>query len=154
MKLLICGRVSIRDLGENSHLFKIIPGKYKSFFTFHGEIDEPNSVFRILDIYVSTSQSEVSPNTNLEAMSLGLPVVATDVGGVRELVEHEKTGFFVPSGDIVGLEKYCKILTNNPDLRSQMGQNGKDFIKKNYSSQKMVMEFEVVFESLGVITNA
>jgi glycosyltransferase involved in cell wall biosynthesis len=139
----LCGR----DLGEDSRFFKMIPKKYQHYFIFHGEVDDPNSIYQILDIYVSTSRSEGSPNTILEAMVCGLPVVATDVGGVRELIEHEKTGFLVPSGDIVGLEKYCKILTNNPDLRSQMGQNGKDFIKGNYSSEKMVREFEEIFRS-------
>ena len=106
------------------------------------------------NIFVLTSVREGLPNVIMEAMSCGLPVVATNVGGVSELVEHGKNGFLVPSGDLDGLVKYCKILINDPNLRSKMGQKGKDFIKMNYSSEKMVREFEEVFESLEVSKNA
>jgi glycosyltransferase involved in cell wall biosynthesis len=98
------------------------------------------------DIFVLTSIREGLSNMIMEAMSFGLPVVATDVGDVSELVKHQGTGFLVPSGDLDGLVKYCKILIYDLDLRTEMGQKGRYFITQNYSSEKMVKEFENIFK--------
>ena len=99
------------------------------------------------DVFVLTSIKEGLPNVIMEAMSVGLPVVATDVGGVSELVKHGETGFLVPSGDRDELVKYCKTLIDDSKLRFAMGQKGRDFIVQNYSAEKMVREFKDIFES-------
>ena len=111
-------------------------------------IDATEIISKEFDIFVLTSKREGLPNAIMEAMSLGIPVVATDVGGVSELVQHGETGFLLPSGDLEGLKKYCKMLINDPDLRAKMGQKGQDFIQNNFSDRKMVKEFEKIFNRL------
>jgi len=140
----LCGR----ELERNSRLFELISEKNQPSFTFYGEVDDPTFIYQNLDIYVSTSRSEGSPNTILESLSFGLPVVATNVGGVSELVEHGENGFLVPSGDLDGLVQYCKILIDDSVLRTKIGQKGSNFISKNFSSVRMVREFEDVLLSL------
>lgn len=141
----LCGR----NLGEDSRLFRMIPEGYHSSFKFYGEVDDPEAVFQRLDIYISTSRSEGSPNAIMEAMVYGLPVIATDVGGVSELVHDGDTGFLVSPGDINGLVEYCKLLINDLNLRRKMGKRGKNYISNNYSDGKMVRGFEKIFESLN-----
>jgi len=63
---------------------------------FHGEVRPVIPFLRGLEVYLLTSESEGLPLSVLEAMSVGLPVVATDVGGVSEAVEHGVTGYLVP----------------------------------------------------------
>ncbi|MBC8147659.1 MAG: glycosyltransferase, partial [Bacteroidetes bacterium] len=65
----ICFHLCGRGLENSSRLFKRIPGKSRTLFNFHGEVNNPNSIYQMLDIYVSTSFSEGSPHTILEAMS-------------------------------------------------------------------------------------
>ena len=102
------------------------------------------------DIFVLTSKREGLPNAIMEAMSVGLPVVATNVGGVSELVQHRETGFLVPSRDLEGLKKYCCLLIKDSELRKTMGKKGKAFIKDNFSVEKMVKEFEKVFDDVMI----
>ena len=140
----ICGR----GLDNDARFLNNIQEKYRAYFTFHGEVDDPHSIYQILDLYVSTSLSEGTPNTIMEAMAFGLPVVATNVGGVSEIVHNGDTGFLVPSNDFYELTKYCQMLIEDNDLRSKMGQKGRSFISKNYSSEIMVRQFEEVFKSI------
>lgn len=108
-----------------------------------GKIMEKN-----FDIFILTSYKEGLPNVVMEAMSFGIPVVSTNVGGVKELIEHKKTGFLVPSNDLEGLVYYCSQLINSPTLRHQIGNAAIGFIKDQFSSGKMVNEFEAVFDKL------
>lgn len=101
-----------------------------------------------IDIFILTSYKEGLPNVVMEAMSFGIPVISTNVGGVNELIEHKKTGFLVPSNDLKGLVDYCSQLIKSTKLRQEIGDNGRRFIKDQFSSKKMVNEFEVIFNKL------
>ncbi|MBL7087115.1 MAG: glycosyltransferase, partial [Candidatus Cloacimonetes bacterium] len=145
--------VNFMAIGTGPEFDKIVSysksNKCDSKLKFMGNrIDSADIMLNKFDIFVLTSKREGLPNAIMEAMGSGIPVVATNVGGVSELVQHGETGFLVPSGDLDGLIKYCKMLINDPDLRAKMGRKGKDFITRNYSSEKMVREFEVLFESI------
>jgi glycosyltransferase involved in cell wall biosynthesis len=140
----LCGK----GLHKNSRLYKTIPSQNRHFFTFHGEVDNVNKYYLNNDIYISTSRSEGSPNAILEAMNNGLAVVATDVGGVRELIIHEKTGFLVKSGDLDALYLFCKILLKESKLRSRIRKNSEKHINKNYSVIKMIKSYENIFSML------
>ncbi len=140
----LCGR----GLHENSRLHKKIPSQCRHFFTFHGEIDNINKYYLSNDIYISTSRSEGSPNAILEAMNNGLTVIATNVGGVSELILHEKTGFLVNSEDLDAMYLHCKVLLKEPMLRLRIAKNSKSHVKKNYSLIKMIKSYENIFSSL------
>jgi len=83
----------------------------------------------ILDDYsfsVLPSYFEGIPNSLLESMAAGLPVVATRVGGVPEIVEDGVTGLLVPPGDTEALARAIALLTTDPSLRASMGRAGRE----------------------------
>ena len=76
------------------------------------------------DIFVFSSESEGRPNAILEAMAAGLPVVATDIPGVHELL-YPDCGLLVPVGDTIGLARSIMILAKNPDEGRHLGNNAR-----------------------------
>lgn len=77
------------------------------------------------DVFVLSSRSEGMPMSALEAMAAGLPVVATAVGGVPELVVDGETGFLVPPGDAPALGRALDRILDDPDLRRRLGEAGR-----------------------------
>lgn len=76
-------------------------------------------------VSVLTSHGEGLPNAVLESMAAGIPVVATAVGGCRELIVDGVTGFLIPPGDSQALAEKILFLLRNPDVAQQMGRAGK-----------------------------
>ncbi len=89
---------------------------------FLGLVDNPEQVLRRSIVFVLSSRWEGFPNALLEAMSLGLPVVATDCpSGPSEIVRHGKTGLLVPVEDVQGLSDAVIRLLSDPTLRDALG---------------------------------
>jgi glycosyltransferase involved in cell wall biosynthesis len=84
--------------------------------------------------------------TLLEAMSVGRPVVATDVGGVSEAVIHEKTGLLVPAGDVGAFASALLRLASDPSLAARMGEAGLTRHRALFSTSRMVSEYAELFE--------
>ena len=80
-----------------------------------------------------------------EAMASGLPVVASNVGGIPELVENGKTGFLVPPGDEEAFAKRILWLFENPAEALQMGARGRRAAKKLYSTEGYVEGYRALF---------
>jgi len=78
------------------------------------------------DIFVLSSRSEGFPVSILEAMAAGLPVVASDVGGIAEAVVHGETGFLVPTGDAAALADALERLLADEALRSRFGRRARE----------------------------
>ncbi len=96
------------------------------------------------DIVVQVSKREGLPRAVMEAMAAGKPVVATDVRGNRDLVEHGITGLLVKLGDTGGLAKALLHLINNPELRKQMGEAGREKIQ-DYSLDRVIQEMAEIY---------
>lgn len=115
---------------------------------------EREKVFEILKkshIFVLTSNWEGFPRTILEAMSCGLAIVASDVGGVREAI-NESCGFLIKKGDKEGLKIALEKLLKNPPMIQKMAENCYKRVKENFSLEKMLKETEkVYFEVLNKI---
>lgn len=105
-------------------------------------------VFRKWDIFAMPSLTEGLPMAALEAMAEGLPVVATHVGGLPELVEDGKTGYLVPPLDVGQLCAALRILIRDPKRRQAMGTAGRDRARNNFSLDRMVKEIEAIYDSL------
>lgn len=99
---------------------------------FAGEQLDMNSVYREADILVLTSSYEGTPNVILEAMVHGLPVVATRVGGVPEIVTDD-TGYLVDPSDFRSLCEAAKKLVFDRDRREVLGNNAKRRVSNNHS---------------------
>ena len=81
-------------------------------------------------------------------MSLGLPIVASNVGGISKQVENGYNGYLVERNDVEDLTKKIKLLMNNPTLRRQMGDNSRIFYEKEFKLEKMVDKTLAVYASI------
>jgi glycosyltransferase involved in cell wall biosynthesis len=88
---------------------------------FLGPVDDPRELLRALDIFVMPSLYEGLGMAALEAMACGLPVIASDTGGLRETVEDGCTGLLAPAGDVVALAHAIETLAEAPAKRAAMG---------------------------------
>lgn len=111
--------------------------------TLHGSI--PNHMIpKFLNqhhIYFQPSKTEGLCMTVIEAMACELPVVASQVGGIAESVNHEQTGFVCPSGSIKCFCNYLENLAENEVLRDRMGSAGRRRVKARYSQSALAQEF-------------
>lgn len=84
----------------------------------------------------------------IEAMAFGKPVVAFDVGGVREWLEHGKNGFLVKRGDIKGLAYYIKYLLENKNLAQRLGEEGKRICKERFSRKRHIEKLINIYKDV------
>lgn len=82
------------------------------------------------DVFVLASRSEGRPNAVLEAMAAGLPVIASNIPGVDELVEHGTTGFLFNPDSVDNLTRHMQSLADAPDLRRRLGGAARDAIRR------------------------
>jgi len=100
------------------------------------------------DVFVLTSNWEGFPISILEAMGHGLPIVASDVGGVHEAVIDGETGFLIPRGDIDILVGRLRALYQNAELRTRMGINGRKRFADYFTVDIMVRKILGVYEEV------
>ncbi len=102
-------------------------------------------VYASFNLFVLSSLREGLPNSILEAMALGLPVVTTDVAGAKELVAHGKTGFVVPQGDPERMAQAMLDILSNEDTRKLMGKAGRLRIEQEFSFQQRLNRIEDLY---------
>jgi glycosyltransferase involved in cell wall biosynthesis len=102
------------------------------------------------DLLLFPSYSEGFPNVVLEAMSVGLPVVATRVGAIPEMIEEEKGGLLVDVGDVKGMINAIEKLINNSKLRTSMGQFNKEKSRNHYSYSVVTKKLTAVYDALSL----
>lgn len=92
---------------------------------FFGHRDDVQDLLRAGDIAIHCSEREPFGLVLIEAMACGLPLIASDVHGPREIVRHGETGYLVPPGDVAGFARYLRLLIEQPELRCQLGEMGR-----------------------------
>ncbi len=113
---------------------------------FAGFTNNPMLSAAAYDIAVSTSSNEGFPNSIVEYMASGTPVISTDVGGVREIIIDSENGFILPKENIEkNLIEQLSLLITDTELRNKLGKNAKEHIKNNFSEDKMINELETYF---------
>lgn len=106
-------------------------------------------VLKMLDILVLTSLTiESFSMAAVEAMAMKVPVIATNVGGLPEVVEDGKTGILIPPGDVNALCSAIKYLVNNPETRLKMGENGRARVLEKFTIEQNVRKTEDIFMQL------
>ena len=107
-------------------------------FELAGFVERPAAEWGAASVYVQPSRREGLPLAVVEAMAAGLPVVASDVGGLSEVVEHGTTGLLVPPDDPQALAKALRELLTDPDRARAMGQAGRTRVEQLYTMSSMV----------------
>jgi glycosyltransferase involved in cell wall biosynthesis len=115
---------------------------------FLGEIYDVASLLGRARLFVLPSRSEGIPLTALEAMACGLPVVATRVGGVPEVVEDGLTGLLVPPANPAALAAAIVQICNDPDGGERMGRAGTCRVDEFFDVRRMVGEYETLYTSV------
>ena len=137
--------------GDGPYRDKILPEltKYDNF-KWLGPLKYPDEVRKYLseiDVYTLLTGIDMSPLTLQEAQLMEKPVVATNVGGVPELVQNEKTGFLVEPNETSKLEEYLRLLIEDEKKRKVMGKNGREFIKEKFSWEVITKQFADVMKN-------
>lgn len=107
--------------------------------------EQVQSFLSLMDVSVLPSLSEGMSNTLLESMAAGKPVVATAVGGNMDVVVEGRTGFLVPPSDPEALADAILKVLRSPEVRHELGINGKLRAENEYGVSKMVDRYEKVF---------
>ncbi len=115
------------------------------FTGFHPDLDE---IFPVVDLLVQPSLSESLPMSLLEGMARGRPVVATDVGSVRDAVLDGVTGVLIPPGESKAVARAVKELLRDHLKRKAMGEAGKERVEERFSDRLMVQKIEEIYAAL------
>ena len=89
----------------------------------------------------------------LEAMAAARPVIATSVGAVPQLIEHNTTGYLIPPGDSEALAEGLLTLLRNRQLAQQLGQNGRQRVVDHFSANTMARQYSNVYRNVGIGCN-
>jgi len=141
-------------VGDGPYRDKILPilEKYDNF-KWLGALQYPDKVREYLteiDVYALVSGIDMSPLTLQEAQLMKKPVVATNVGGIPELMKDNETGFLVEKGNSEEWIKKLSILIDAKEKRKSMGNNGRKFVEENFSWDKIAKEFVKNLEELKI----
>jgi len=109
--------------------------------------DDISNLLNACDVFVLSSSREGSPLVIMEAMASSKPIVATDVGGVSELVKDGFNGYVVPSGDIVAFSSKMVEFVNNVEKRIKFGLRAAQFAKATFDVHKMAAAYEKLYLS-------
>lgn len=115
---------------------------------FTGYIENVERIVNALDIHMLTSYSEAFSISLIEALCVGHPVIATDVGGNSEIVSDGINGTLIPSGDVTAAADAIERYVNSPELREKCGNSAADIVHENFTSDIMARRVEEVYREL------
>jgi glycosyltransferase involved in cell wall biosynthesis len=114
-----------------------------------GEMADVKPAYAAMDIFVlPSSQPEPFGGVVLEAMGMGLPVVATAIGGSVDQVEERRTGFLVPPADPEAMAERLGLLARDAALRRKMGEAGRERLEKRFGLDEMVDRLVEVYSGI------
>jgi len=143
-KATIVGDGPLRTgLEKQAELLGLTP-KYLEFL---GELADLKPAYVKADLLVLTSDWEGTPNVLLEAMASSIPVVATRVGGVPDIVEHGKTGYLAEPQDEDSMAESIASLITDPALRSELGLGGRAYVLAHHSTDHLSKSLNEIYEA-------
>lgn len=134
-------RASLEALAHSLGIF--------SGVSFLGEQAARPSFHQYFDVSVLCSVSEGLPNSALEAMAVGRPLVASAVGGVPDVVRHGETGFLFPAGDARELANHLLYLARNPAERTRFGERAREHVARAYSADAVLEKLYALYAQLA-----
>jgi glycosyltransferase involved in cell wall biosynthesis len=143
-RLRVCG------IGEEEARLKKFAeaGGISSQVAFVGFVPDPRTELASADVFAMPSLSEGLGVAVLEAMAMGVPVVATDAGGLPEAVAHGESGLVVPAGHAEALAEALVSLLRDPARRREMGRRGRERVLAYYDKPKVVDRIVALYQEV------
>ena len=113
-----------------------------------GYQDDVASWYAALDAFILPSANEGTPVSAIEALAAGLPVVATRVGGVADVVRDGEDGYLVEPGDVDAMAAALARLARDPDLRGRIGASARDRVLARYAVDRLIGDVDRLYRSL------
>ena len=131
--------------GDGVYRDEVLPllEKYENFHWL-GSLEYPDKVREFLteiDVYALISGIDMSPLSLQEAQLMEKPVIATNVGGIPELMKDGKTGFLIEKGNSKELFEKLSLILDDQEKSKEMGKKGRDFVKDNFNLDKICNDF-------------
>lgn len=118
---------------------------YGDFVTFLGFVPDGKRHYKKFDIFFLPSKKEGLPYVLLEAGLASLPVIASNVGGIPEIIQDGRSGILALSGDTVRFAEALKALAGDMQLRETLGQTLKERIAREFSLEQMIKKTEAIY---------
>ena len=134
--------------GDIKTLSRILPEQ--TTFLGHVPYSQIDELYRSVDVFVLPSFTESFPYTLLEAMASGLPVVASAVGGIPEMVEHEKTGLLISDLNPINLKMTLQRVLRDKRLARSLSANGRKLVEKEYTTSRMAASTKKIYGQVMV----
>jgi glycosyltransferase involved in cell wall biosynthesis len=146
---LNCRLIFVGDGPERARLEAAAesPG-LKDHVVFAGQVSDVNSFYAAADVFVLPSHSEGSPHVLLEAMAAEVPVVATSVGGVPEIVENDVSALLVPAADPTGLASAIARLLADKELAQRLTENAATLVANLYTPENYVRSLVKIYREV------
>ena len=123
----------------------------ENVFILKGYVEDITEYYRNIDLYINTSVHEGIPMTVLEAMSYGIPVIAPEIGGIKEIIKNGSEGFLVNGRDPKKYAKECIQLLNDKLLWRKMGDTARDTVKREFTNERMAKEYQQMYSDVAYV---
>lgn len=124
--------------------------KMEQAVIFMGFRNDMVDIYNDIDLVIQSSYTEGMPNVILESLLMAVPVIATDVGGTAEIVEHEKTGVLLKAGDTSALIDKIRDYLTDSEKYSKMAEAGENVIKTHFSHEGRIRQLAEQYNQLMV----
>jgi glycosyltransferase involved in cell wall biosynthesis len=149
VEFIIAGEDKSREGENRSRLEQLIAdAQLGDRIQFVGWTEDIANLLATFDLFVSTSESESFGMAIVEAMAAGIPVVATETDGAREVIESDVTGRLVPVGDVDVIARSISELLSDPAERARLGANAQQAARQRFGLQRMVDETVRLYEEV------
>lgn len=114
---------------------------------------ELKTLFNLSDLFINTTNVDNQPVSVIEAMTCGVPVVSTNVGGIPDIITHKENGLLSNPGDVDAMVENIQLLLENSELASKLSKSGREFVENTFSSEIIFQQWEKVYDTLGFTLN-
>ncbi len=148
IKFHLVGNIS--DTWGGDKIYRdIVSSEYKKYFIFHGHSNEQLLFMKAGDVLLFTSRAEAFPRTVAEYMATGKPIVAADVSGVNEMIQHKQNGLLYDPFEPKQLLNCLIKLINDNELQRFLAKNAKEIYYLKFNKEKHIIRALEIFEKIN-----